>query len=130
MCFTNTQMMALSIAFPDVCKTPPFAEPIPYPNLGESTMAIPIVLNQFIECMPIHNILTIVMMTEGDDAGVMGGLISQLDFSIQRHIIGNPKIFSGAMPVTTLLMPTGHNGPLPNMIGITITPSQVKVIAC
>ena len=29
--------MGMSIAFPDVCKTPPGPVPIPYPNLGKSS---------------------------------------------------------------------------------------------
>ena len=39
--YTSTFGLGQSLGFPDVCLTPPFAIPIPYPNIGMNAMAIP-----------------------------------------------------------------------------------------
>jgi len=39
--FANTQMGGINLAFPDVCKTPPVAIPIPYPNVALGAMGVP-----------------------------------------------------------------------------------------
>ena len=58
--FQNTQMPAVNFGFPDVCLTPtPVGPiPIPYPNIAPTATAIPTIYNQFILCMPVHNLLT------------------------------------------------------------------------
>ena len=68
----------MDLAFPDVCKTPPFAIPIPLPNIALSVTAVPTVFNQFIVGMPAHNLMTMDAISNGDEAGAMGGVASQL----------------------------------------------------
>jgi hypothetical protein len=46
----------------------------------------------------------------------------------ERHIIGSFKVFASAMPVVKMLSPTEQNGPSGNIIGLTLSPSQVKVL--
>lgn len=128
--FANTQMIAMSIAFPDVCKVPTPVGPIPLPlvNITVTTTAIPTVFNMFIVAMPAHNLLTIVPLSNGDEAGPAGGLISQQFIGPERHLLGSFKVFVCCMPSTKMLSPTGQNGMLPNMVGVTLTPSQIKVM--
>ncbi|MBX2807782.1 MAG: DUF4150 domain-containing protein [Cellvibrionaceae bacterium] len=125
--FANTQMTALNLAFPDVCKTPIVVPvPIPYPNISLSSWAIPNVFNQFIMCMPIHNMGTTVPVSVGDDAGVLLGLAMPLVKGPTIHIQGSVKVFRGVMPATKMLCATAQNGG--NMIGATLSPSQAKVL--
>ena len=69
----------MSMAFPDVCKTPappaPFV-PIPYPNIGQSAQTVmgPVTVTTDAQ-MPTTKDATY-MITSGDEAGVMGGVIS------------------------------------------------------
>ena len=128
--FANTQSYAMNLGFPDVCKTPigPVITPIPYPNISETTMAIPNVFNQFITCMPIHNLMTTVPMSSGNEAGVLLGVVSQLIKGPTLHMLGSFKIFRTIMPATKMLSMSGQNGMALNIPGITLSPSQVKVL--
>lgn len=126
--FANTQMMAMNFAFPDVCKTPILLVPvpIPYPNIALTNMAIPNVLNQFIMSMPIHNLMTQVPVSTGDEPGVLLGVVSQLIKGPCMHTLGSVKVFRAVMPATKMTSLTLQNGF--NIPGMTITPSQPKVL--
>ncbi len=126
--FANTQMFAINFAFPDVCKTPIVLVPvpIPYPNFAFTSMAIPNVLNQFIMAMPIHNLMTQVPVSTGDEPGVLLGVVSNLIKGPCMHTMGSVKVFRAVMPATKMLSPTLQNGI--NVPGLTITPSQPKVL--
>jgi hypothetical protein len=128
--FANTSSPSMSFGFPDVCKTivGPAIVPIPYPNIAMSAMAIPTVLNVFIMAMPVHNLMTMTPLTNGDNAGIAGGLISQIMMGPSKHLKGSVKVFKSGMPTTRMLDPTGQNGMLPNVPGITLSPSQVKTL--
>ncbi|MBF0220060.1 MAG: DUF4150 domain-containing protein [Gammaproteobacteria bacterium] len=128
----NCSMGGMNMAMPDICKTPapplPFI-PVPYPNIAVGAMAIPTQFTVLTMGMPAHNLLTMVPLSNGDNGGVMGGLVSQLMMGPSRHIRGSFKLLLGAMPATRLLDQAGQNGVMPNMVGTTIVPAQVKVIA-
>ena len=128
--FVCTQCICISFAFPDVCKTLVgiVVVPIPYPNFSMSSVAIPNIFNQFTVAMPDHNLLTISVTTTGDEPGILLGRVSSLIKGPSQHMIGSFKVFKAVMPATKMLCPTLQNGAVPNMIGITITPSQVKVM--
>lgn len=128
--FANTQMSAINLAFPDVCKTLVVLAvvPIPYPNIGVTSTAIPNIFNMFTMAMPDHNLMTTVPMTNGDQAGILLGVASNLIMGPCRHILGSFKVFKAVMPATKMLSPTGQNGPAPNIPGLTLSPCQVKVL--
>ncbi|MCW4628479.1 DUF4150 domain-containing protein [Marinomonas rhodophyticola] len=128
--FANTQMPAMNFAFPDVCKTIVglAVVPIPYPNISMTTMAIPNVPNIFIMAMPNHNLMTMVPMSNGDEAGIAMGVVSSLIMDPTRHLFGSVKVFTSIMPATKMLSPTGQNGMVPNAVGMTLTPCQPKVL--
>jgi hypothetical protein len=127
--FANTNMGVLSLAFPDVCTTPVVVPvPVPYPNIAVSATAIPSQFNVLIECMPAHNLATINPISNGNEAGVLLGVMSAMIMGPQRHLMGSMTVFTGGPPATRMLDPTGQNGLLPNAPGLSLTPAQVTVV--
>lgn len=65
---------------PDVCQTPnPAGQiPVPYPNLADTSMADPggLVRDVLVAGMPAMNQMSKVTTTNGDQAGVGGGVVS------------------------------------------------------
>ncbi len=119
----------MDLAFPDVCLTPIVVPvPIPYPNTALTSTAIPTIFNQFIMGMPAHNLMTMGSVSLGDFAGVAGGVASGMIVGPSRHIMGSTNIIKGIAPATKMLDPTAQNGMAPNMMGIALSPSQIKVM--
>src|SRR5579862_1764254 len=92
----------LDFAFPDVCKTPILGVPVPlpYPNLALGPTAVPSQLTVFGMCMPSHNLLTVKPLSQGDDTGVEGGVVSQLDMGPDRALLGSFNLFIFGPPAT------------------------------
>jgi hypothetical protein len=132
--FAKTQMAGLDFAMPDVCLTPiptpagPVPAPIPYPNMAMPMTAIPNVFNIFIMAMPIHNLMTITPMSNGDNAGLQMNPLSGMVMGPAKNLIGSVKVFKGGMPATSMLKPTGQNGMSPGAFGMSMVPSQFKVM--
>ena len=119
--------MGMSTAVPDVCKTPPFAVPVPYPNLGNNAMAIPTYFTVMINVMPELNMGGMYAVTNGDEAGVMGGVASQIVVGPGRPVMGSTTYFVGGMPSWRLTAPTIHN--MANAPGVSMVPSQtIKIV--
>ena len=130
--FANTQMPALNMAFPDTCLTPtPVGPiPIPYPNIAMTATSIPPTasIKVLTVGMPTHNLMTTGTISNGDNAGVNMGVMSGMVMGPQRHTLGSFKTIVGGSPVTKLTSMTGQNGMSMNIPGLTLTPSQVKVL--
>ena len=130
--FANTQMGGMDIAFPDVCKTatPPFGQPvpIPYPNMSMQMTSVPPCPNVLIGGMPAHNMLTMGTISNGDNAGVMGGVASQMVMGPDRKMTGAFTVLIGGMPATKMTSLTGQNGLSLNIPGASLVPSQFKVM--
>lgn len=128
--FATTQTPATNFAFPDICNTVvgPAVSPIPYPNIALSAAAVPTVFNQFISVMNVHNMLTRGTISSGDNAGVLMGCASALVMGPHSTLLGSIKVFSSVAPATKMLAVTGANGVVPNMVGTTLSPSQVTVM--
>jgi len=126
--FLNTQMGGQNMGFPDVCLTPTPAGPvpIPYPNIGMGPMGIPNVTNVLCMCMPIHNMGTVIPMTNGDNAGVAMGVASGTVMGPLRHVTGAFTVLVNALPMTKLTSMSIHNST--NCPGARIVPSQVRVL--
>lgn len=131
MVFLNSQgpIPAIGFAFPDVCLTPALVPvPIPYPNLAFRMTSVPTVFNCFVAAAPTHNLMTMQPMTMGDNGGVNLGVASGMVMGPSRNFTSSVKVFHGAAPVTRMLDASGHNGMSPNMVGMSMTPSQPLVI--
>ncbi|BDU73735.1 DUF4150 domain-containing protein [Mesoterricola silvestris] len=128
--FLNCSLSGMAFAFPDVCLTPtPVGPvPIPYPNIVLPPMALPPTTNprHLVSMMPVHTLATVVPMSAGDNAGVMGGVASAMMMGPARHLMGSVKVFSGGAPVTRMLDPTLQNGT--NAAGLSLAPSQTRVL--
>jgi len=132
--FLNTQMGAMSMAMPDVCKMPiPPAGPVPmpFPNMAQSTMADPGSASQkvMIANSPAHSLKTKVTMSAGDNAGVAGGVVSNKMMGECRHSKGSMKVMIEGQPGTRITDMTMQNAMPANGVGATIKPAQTKVLA-
>ncbi len=121
----------MDMAFPDVCKTPPLAIPIPYPDMSFSATSSPMATNILVECTPALHQMSEGLVSVGDDAGVMLGLVSEDISGETAYEVGCFTIFNEGIPAQRLTSVTGQNaiGLLPNAPGICICPSQTTVLA-
>lgn len=124
--FANTQMMGIDIGFPDVCLTPPIPVPIPYPNIALGPMGVPAVYNVLFMCAPAHNMATTIVMTNGDNTGVMLGVASGTVMGPARHLTAAFTVLVGGMPATRLTSVALQNST--NCPGMRLVPSQIKVL--
>ncbi|MBC3766670.1 PAAR-like domain-containing protein [Neptunicella marina] len=129
----TTKGGGMSIAMPDVCKTPaPPAPPIPipYPNMASFTQANPGTCSKKVKILNQAVITkdTQVSMTSGDEAGSVGGVVSNMikgpakatKFSTKVKVEGKNVVYHTCM--------IGHNGSNANSpAGIHSVPSQMKV---
>ena len=67
--------------------------------------------------------------SKGDEAGTMGGMVSQLNRSVVKWTMGSMKVFAKGKNVIVVTKPTTHNGQSPNIIGLQAAPSQTTVLA-
>ena len=123
--FSTTQMMGLDFGLPDVCKLPTLV-PVPFPNLAMPEMAVGAAYNILNVCAPAHTVATTVPITMGDDAGLLGGVISQTDMGPSRRITGSFTILLDGMPATRLTSMGPQN--TINCAGVSILPSQLTVL--
>jgi len=128
--FANTNLGVLNLAFPDVCyiPTPIGPIPVPFPNIAISFTHIPSVFNVFFGGGLAENLLTQGTISMGDEPGVLGGIISFMFMGPDRQLLGSFKVIVGTMFATRLTTLTGQNGMIPNALGMSITPSQFRVL--
>lgn len=129
--FINTNLGVMNFAFPDVCKTivGPAVVPLPYPNIAVSVTHIPSQFKVIIGGGLAENLLTSGTVSTGDEAGLAMGLISQIDVGPDRPFLGSFKVMIGGVFSTRLTSIQGQNGMPCNTVGISITPSQIRVMA-
>jgi hypothetical protein len=129
--FANCQMGGMNFAFPDVCLTPvPMPVPIPYPNFALGMTANPATACKkiYLSCMPAHNLMTMIPLSLGDNAGVNTGVASGMVMGPSRHLMGCVGVIYEGTPATKMTSPTGQNGLSLNAPGLTIVPAQFKVL--
>jgi hypothetical protein len=134
--FALTAGGAIAQAMPDVCITPipsptgPIPTPLPYPNIANTATTIPptTALNVLICGMPALNLTSRIAMSNGDEAGVNGGVASGMIMGPAAFFTGSAKVIVRGAPITRLTSQTGHNGMSSNTVGVALVPSQVKVL--
>jgi hypothetical protein len=129
--FANCSLGGMDMGMPDVCKTPaaPSPLPIPYPNIAQLPAALPptTCLKVLISFMPAHHLGTSIPMSNGDEAGVLGGVVSNIFMGPARNLMGSVKVLNDGLPATRMLDPAMQN--LTNVpSGRTLVPSQFKVM--
>jgi hypothetical protein len=120
----------MNIGFPDVCLTPPYAVPVPYPDIAMTSTTAPAAYNVLVDCMPSINQTSMGLVSNGDEAGAMGGVVSHLVDGQTSYIVGCTTILVGGAPAQRLTSVTGQNavGMLPNTTGMCSCPSQTTVL--
>jgi hypothetical protein len=132
--FVNTQgpIPYTDFALPDVCLTPvppsPAPVPIPYPNIGLGPTAIPTQVKMLVLGMPVHNLTTQKPISNGDNVGVSLGVLSGMVMGPVSAAAGSTVLFAGGPPATGMANPTKQNGLSPNAFGMTLSPSQPKLL--
>jgi hypothetical protein len=127
--FANSQMGGQSTGTaPDVCLTPaPPAPPVPvpYPNIALGNMGTPPVAKILFSGAPAHNLNTKIPASNGDNAGVNGGVASGRFMGESRFLQGSTKVMLCGKPATRLTDKGTQNNQ--NCPGIRVSPSQRKV---
>ncbi len=117
---------------PDVCQTPAAPSPIPtpYPNIASTDMADPdgLVPEVLVMDMPALNLMSKVLLSEGDTAGTIGGVVSAKVMGEMAFIDGSAVVMVGGMPAVRVTSQTEHNGMPANTIGMASVPSQTMVL--
>jgi uncharacterized Zn-binding protein involved in type VI secretion len=131
--FASTFGTGMCEAMPDVCQTPtPVGPvPIPYPNVAELAMADPgtCATTVFIVNMPAATTLTIMTLSEGDEAGTAGGVVSGVFGGPCSFKLGSEVVMIEGSPAAFMGSTTAHNGVASaNMpMGAQLVPSQAVV---
>jgi hypothetical protein len=129
-----TTMNGQAMAFPDVCKTPaPPAPPIPipYPNIAMVMQANPLTCSKKVKIvfMPAVLLGSKIPMTAGDEAGAVGGVVSNMIKGPAGFSRGSMKLTIEGQPVVFQTCTTMHNGVSANApVGTLVAPSQAKVL--
>lgn len=125
----STKKAGQTMCMPDVCKTPtPVGPvPIPYPNIAMLKSASK-QAKKVLVCgaAPLVKV-SVVPNTNGDNAGVNGGLVSGKFMKKCQFTTSGKKVqFGGKNAVRNLDSVKSNNG---NAFGAQIVPSQFKVTA-
>jgi uncharacterized Zn-binding protein involved in type VI secretion len=110
--FAVTKQNGQCMAMPDVCKTPaPPAPPIPipYPNIAMPMMGNPCTMKVLISGMPALTKSSKIPMSNGDQPGVAGGVVSGKMMGETEFILGSMKVKLEGNPAVKLGDPTKQN---------------------
>lgn len=128
--FAVTVAAGQCMAMPDVCKTPappsPSPVPIPYPNIGMPMQGNPPTRIVQVVGAPALNMKSKIPMTNGDQAGVAGGVASSKIMGEAAFVMSSMKVsFDGALAVRLGDSTTQNSN---NAVGSVIVPSQAVVM--
>ncbi|SDV47150.1 DUF4150 domain-containing protein [Chitinasiproducens palmae] len=116
------------MATPDVCQmpTPTGPVPVPYPNIAMPTMGTPPAETVLVSGAPALNLQSEIPMTNGDQAGPLGGVTSGTIMGPAKFTQGSQKVMIGGSPAVRLTTPTSQNQN--NAMGAVLVPSQAVVM--
>lgn len=121
------------MGFPDVCQTPmgPSVVPVPYPCDAVCSDADPATLAETVMIcgFPAATVETVIMLCQGDEEGVLGGVISGGIMGPCGYELGSETVFMGGLPCVFQGSTTPMNG-TPNAncpVGMQDSPSQEMV---
>ena len=131
--FQLTMCNGQNMAAPDVCLTPSPPTgviPIPYPNISMSTVALPptTAMTVLVDGTPSLNMMSEVLLSNGDNVGAKGGVVSQVMMGPTRYMLGSFTFMLEGSPAVKLTSMTGQNGTPMNAPGMCIVPSQVTML--
>jgi len=130
--FALTMGPGMNMGFPDVCKTPlgPVITPLPYPNISMTPTTAPAAYPVLTECLPTVTQISFGLMSNGDEPGVLLGVVSNMIMGQTCYTLGNTTILALGTQVQRLSSITMQNcmGVVPNCTGMTTCPSQCTVL--
>lgn len=117
----------------DNCKTPAAPSPIvlPYPNMDQLIQALLGLCCQKVKVNMMAPLTkdSIVILSAGDEAGSLGGVISGLFKGPGTVKGGSDKVKCGGRPIANLATMTAHNGTSANApAGVILQCGQTKVL--
>ena len=122
----------MDMGIPDVCLTPagPIPVPTPYPNIAQSMLTAPAAYTVLTSVMPTLNQMSFGLLSNGDEAGALMGVVSHLIAGQTVYLLGCLTIMADGLPMQRLTSMTGQNSlaVLPNAPGMCIAPSQVTML--
>jgi hypothetical protein len=127
-----TMAGGMCLGFPDVCKTQvgPVVVPIPYPNIGTLAVGEGTTTKVLISNMPAYTQESKLPLSNGDEAGAEGGVISGMIMGEIAFRTASSKVSLQGQKAVVLTAMTAHNGSNANFpAGALLAPSQAKVIA-
>ncbi len=114
----------------DVCKTPaaPSPIPLPYPNIAMCNMATGTSFKVLVDNMPAIKRDSKIPMSNGDNPGVLGGVVSNMFMGECNFKLASNKVKVEGQGWVYVTCMTGQNGSNANCVGMQTVPSQVKVL--
>lgn len=116
----------MNLCSPDVCLTPPVPVPIPYVNIGEHTVAVSFSTVVMFGGMFALNTGSNLPITQGDEAGTAGGVISGTVMSTGYFLTGSPIVTVQGIPAVRLTSLTSGNNS--NAYGSVVSPGVPTVL--
>jgi len=128
----STKAGGMCLGAPDVCKTPappsPSPVPIPYPNMAQVPTATSTCDTVKVENMDVVVQTSTMSRSNGDEAGVAGGVVSGVFGDQVAYKQGSSKVLAGGKAIVMTTSVTTQNGSNANVPGLQAVPSQVKVL--
>lgn len=87
----------------NICKTQlgPVVTPLPYPNIWDLAMTEPLA-NITFENTPAINLKSKGLLSQGDTAGTLGGVISSTIMGTGKFVSGAPKVLIAGAPAVIM----------------------------
>jgi hypothetical protein len=132
--FLTTKAGGMTQAFPNVCKVPaPPAPPIPtpFPSIGQcaNADASTCTTKVRVQNKAVLTIASEIPMTQGDEPGTLGGLVSGTRGDVCKRAMGSPFVEIEGDAAVADTMPITSNGANANApTGFQVAPSQTKVL--
>lgn len=116
------------MATPDVCQVPTPLGPVPtpFPNIGMPPMGNSPTTKVLVSGMPALTKASKIPLTNGDQLGTAGGVVSGKVMGEVEFIAGSAKVKFEGQAAIRLATPTKQNAG--NTVGAVLAPSQTKVV--
>jgi hypothetical protein len=129
----STKAGGQAFAFPDVCKVPSPAGPVPtpFPNVAMLNTADSGTCSSKVKVQnqPVITVASEVPRTQGDEAGTAGGMSSGTNMEKAVFKQGVSKVKIEGNDAVSLLKSTAHNGSSANApAGTIVAPGQTLVM--
>jgi carboxyl-terminal processing protease len=113
----------MNLGFPDICNVPAVPAPIPtpFPNMAMHAQAAPFAQTVFVAMVNALNMLSMIPLTTGDEAGSASPIKGP-----GRFTLGNPIVHIEMSPGINLLCPTTGNNMI-NALGSVLVASALTV---